>query len=131
MPERCFRLHGVCGGRAGVVVFSDIFGDHPNTRRVHVSVPSTHALSFSMNGLHVVCCRRQVCDRLADAGMLVAMPDYFRGKPWPADKFPPPDRDEFMAWIGTFPWEQINKETQPVSGSVDKWMGRGMRAWRR
>jgi hypothetical protein len=35
------------------------------------------------------------------------MPDIFRGKPWELSKFPPPDKDEFMAWIGSQQWPQV------------------------
>lgn len=42
---------------------------------------------------------KQVCDRLAAAGYLVAGPDVFRGQPWSMDKFPPKPEDNFMGWI--------------------------------
>jgi hypothetical protein len=28
------------------------------------------------------------------------MPDFFKGKPWDLKKFPPPNRDEFLGWLG-------------------------------
>lgn len=34
---------------------------------------------------------RQVCDTLAAAGFNVAMPDFFKGKPWLLERFPPQD----------------------------------------
>ena len=48
----------------------------------------------------------QVCDKLAAAGFWVAFPDVFRGAPWPMEKFPPPDRDELMNWIGGYGFEE-------------------------
>jgi len=47
----------------------------------------------------------QVCDKLAAAGFWVAFPDAFRGKAWSLEKFPPPDRQELMEWIGGYPFE--------------------------
>ena len=47
----------------------------------------------------------QVCDKLAAAGFWVAFPDVFRGEPWPMEKFPPPDREELMGWIGGYSFE--------------------------
>lgn len=44
-------------------------------------------------------------DRLADAGFVVAFPDVFRGAPWPLSKFPPPDRQELLDWIGGYDFE--------------------------
>lgn len=44
-------------------------------------------------------------DRLADAGFAVAFPDVFRGAPWPLSKFPPPDRQELLDWIGGYDFE--------------------------
>lgn len=43
----------------------------------------------------------------AQLGCRVAMPDFFNGKPWELSKFPPPDRDEFLAWIGKNQWPQV------------------------
>jgi hypothetical protein len=51
---------------------------------------------------------QQGADILASTlGARVAMPDCFKGKPWELSKFPPPDRDEFLAWIGSVQWPQI------------------------
>jgi protein XRP2 len=44
---------------------------------------------------------KQVADRLADAGYVVAGPDVFRGKPWSMQKFPPKPGDNFMEWLQT------------------------------
>ena len=44
-------------------------------------------------------------DRLAAAGFVVAFPDVFRGAPWPLSKFPPPDRQELLDWIGGYDFE--------------------------
>ena len=43
----------------------------------------------------------------AQLGARVAMPDFFKGKPWETSKFPPPNRDEFLAWIGATQWPQV------------------------
>ena len=51
---------------------------------------------------------QQGADMLAaQLGARVAMPDFFKGKPWETSKFPPPDRDEFLAWIGATQWPQV------------------------
>src|SRR2546421_742782 len=51
---------------------------------------------------------QQGADILAtQLGCRVAMPDFFNGKPWELSKFPPPDRDEFLAWIGKTQWPQV------------------------
>ena len=51
---------------------------------------------------------QQGADILAtQLGCRVAMPDFFKGKPWELSKFPPPDRDEFLAWIGKTQWPQV------------------------
>jgi len=35
------------------------------------------------------------------------MPDFFKGKPWELSKFPPPDKDEFMSWLGSTTWKDV------------------------
>jgi len=51
---------------------------------------------------------QQGADILASTlGARVAMPDFFKGKPWELSKFPPPNRGEFLAWIGQTQWPQI------------------------
>ena len=35
------------------------------------------------------------------------MPDLFKGKPWELSNFPPPDRDEFMGWLGKHKWPRL------------------------
>ena len=51
---------------------------------------------------------QQGADILAtQLGARVAMPDFFKGKPWELSKFPPPDRDEFLSWIGSTQWPQV------------------------
>jgi len=43
---------------------------------------------------------RQVADLIADAtGYRVIIPDFFDGKPWPMEKFPPGEGDDLMGWI--------------------------------
>jgi hypothetical protein len=37
----------------------------------------------------------------------LVMPDFFKGKAWPLERYPPPDRQEFMAWIGNTQWPQV------------------------
>jgi len=54
----------------------------------------------------------QFADKLADTGVRVVMPDFFRGKPW--EKIPL-DRSELMSWImvhGT--WDIVNKDLKLV-----------------
>jgi hypothetical protein len=38
------------------------------------------------------------------------MPDLFKGKPWELNKFPPPDRDEFLGWIGKYQWPALEPD---------------------
>lgn len=53
---------------------------------------------------------KQVCDRLADAGFLVAAPDVFQGKPWPMSKMPPKPEDNLHGWISTEgSYEKVSK----------------------
>lgn len=35
------------------------------------------------------------------------MPDFFKGNTWPLKDFPPPDRQEFLAWLGKTQWAQV------------------------
>lgn len=52
----------------------------------------------------------------------IAMPDIFRGKPWELSRFPPPDRDEFLAWIGATQWPQV----EPIlAKTIDYLKGQG------
>lgn len=61
--------------KAGVLLIYDIFGlKHPQLR--------------------------DVCDRLADAGFYVLMPDIFAGEPFPLDQFPPKDMSVIMEFFG-------------------------------
>ena len=51
---------------------------------------------------------QQGADILAtQLGARVAMPDIFKGKPWELSRFPPPNRQEFLTWIGKFQWPQV------------------------
>lgn len=47
----------------------------------------------------------QVADRLAAAGMAVAVPDVFDHKPWPMSKIPMKPEDNFMGWVEEHRWE--------------------------
>jgi len=58
-----------------LICFYDIFGFHPVTK--------------------------QVCDKLGEAGWRVVMPDFFRGKPFPLENFPPKDRQLIMDFVST------------------------------
>ena len=60
---------------------------------------------------------QQGADNLAvELGAQLAMPDFFRGKPWELSKFPPPNRDEFLAWIGSHQWRQIEPDVIKTIG---------------
>jgi dienelactone hydrolase len=51
---------------------------------------------------------QQGADILASTlGARVAMPDIFKGAPWDLSNFPPPDKDAFLAWIGTNNWAKV------------------------
>ena len=59
---------------------------------------------FGFNGNSPQCL--QFFDRLAEAaGVMVAAPDVFRGKPWSLDRFPPKPEDNLMGWIKSITWE--------------------------
>lgn len=62
-----YYIAGV-GATKGLLITPDIFGRHPN--------------AF------------QLADIFAAKGFLVVMPDYFREKPWPTDRFPPTEADQ-------------------------------------
>jgi dienelactone hydrolase len=40
-----------------------------------------------------------MADRLSQAGYIVAVPDVFRGKPWPMSRFPPKPEDNLRGWM--------------------------------
>eukprot|EP01120_Amphizonella_sp_Union-15-10_P002510 TRINITY_DN1277_c0_g2_i1.p1 TRINITY_DN1277_c0_g2~~TRINITY_DN1277_c0_g2_i1.p1 ORF type:complete len:265 (+),score=54.82 TRINITY_DN1277_c0_g2_i1:69-797(+) len=71
------------------ISFYDIFGNLPNVQ--------------------------QFADKLAEAtGDRVVMPDFFKGKPWPQDKFPPADIKDLISWIGEAGnWEKVIKPYLP------------------
>eukprot|EP00752_Nemacystus_decipiens_P008120 g7260.t1 len=55
---------------------------------------------------------KQVCDRFADAGFNVAMPDVCKGNHWLVENFPPKDKSELGAWFGTTgDWETAIRPT--------------------
>jgi hypothetical protein len=60
---------------------------------------------------------QQGADILAhQLGARIATPDLFRGKPWELSKFPPPDRDEFLGWIGKYQWPAIEPDLLKTIG---------------
>jgi hypothetical protein len=60
---------------------------------------------------------QQGADILAhQLGARLAIPDLFKGKPWELSKFPPPDRDEFLAWIGKYQWPAIESDLLKTIG---------------
>eukprot|EP00043_Microstomoeca_roanoka_P028199 m.17225 g.17225 ORF g.17225 m.17225 type:complete len:281 (-) comp8239_c1_seq1:249-1091(-) len=61
--------------KAGILLFYDIFGLKHNQVR-------------------------EVCDRFAQRGYYVVMPDIFRKQPWKLEEFPPKDRDALHAFFG-------------------------------
>lgn len=53
---------------------------------------------------------KQVADLLAAAtSARVVLIDFFDGKPWPVDKFPPGPGDDLMGWLATFNYETVVK----------------------
>jgi hypothetical protein len=62
---------------------------------------------------------QQGADILATTlGCRLVMPDFFRGKPWELSKFPPPDKDEFLKWIGATQWPQVEPDLLKVIGHL-------------
>lgn len=96
-------------GTKGVVFIPDIFGVTPQAVQVRPAqgwLPGVPCLGVGISPTTLVCALpMQVADKLAGAGFLVGFPDPFRGKPWPMDKFPPPNRDELMDWIHGFSYD--------------------------
>jgi len=43
--------------------------------------------AYDIFGIHPV--TKQFCDKLGTSGFRVVMPDFFRGKPFPSENFPP------------------------------------------
>jgi dienelactone hydrolase len=76
--------------KRGILYLPDIFGYHANTM--------------------------QVADVLASAGFLVVMPDFFHGKPWPTDNFPPKegfDGDEWKSFVGRITnWDAVKNDIE-------------------
>ncbi|KAG5188506.1 Alpha/Beta hydrolase protein [Tribonema minus] len=67
---------------------------------------------------------KQVCDKLADAGFSVAMPDFARGQPWLLENFPPKDQGEFMAWVGKHDFDAvIRPDMERVQAHMRETMG--------
>lgn len=66
---------------------------------------------YDIFGLNIIQTRRFV-DSLASAtSMRVVMPDVFRGKPWPLEKFPPKDFTEYKNWVETAgTWDVVAKD---------------------
>ncbi len=55
----------------------------------------------------------------------MAFPDVFRGKPWPMEKFPPPDRQELMDWIGGYTFD--DKVKPDLAAALEVLRGKGAR----
>ena len=65
--------------------------------------------AYDIFGFHPV--TKQVADRLALAGFRVVMPDFFRGKPWPQERYPPANYEDLFKWIGEVgAWEKTVKK---------------------
>ena len=72
------------GNQKGLLYIPDIFGPHPNAY--------------------------QVADILAAKGFLVVMPDFFRGKEWPLEDFPPKDGfagERFQGFLKALTYEAL------------------------
>jgi len=87
------------GSKVGVVVIHDIFG---------FGLPNC----------------KYVVDHLSKNGFSAVMPDFYRGKPWPANEFEildPLDGDKFGSWFGSIMtpafWGQFNKD---IDAAVSK-----------
>jgi len=64
---------------------------------------------YDIFGFHPV--SKQFCDKLSASGFRVVMPDFFRGKPFPIENFPPKDVSEIMNFVGTTgSWENVLKK---------------------
>jgi len=69
------KVYEIGTGNRVLICVYDIFGFHPVTK--------------------------QVCDRLSAAGFRLVMPDFWRGKPWKKENFPPPDFSVLINWATT------------------------------
>ena len=74
------------GSKKCICIIPDIFGRHPNVF--------------------------QVADEFASRGFLIVMPDLFRDKPWPMDKYPPTNenQDEFKAFLDCITYEKCKQD---------------------
>jgi hypothetical protein len=53
---------------------------------------------------------QQGADILGDQlGSRIAMPDFFKGKPWSLKDFPPPDRQVFLSWLHNTTWPKVEE----------------------
>ncbi|OXA56734.1 uncharacterized AIM2 family protein C30D10.14 [Folsomia candida] len=63
---------------------------------------------YDIFGFHPV--TKQFCDKLSSSGFRVVMPDFFRGKPFPSETYPPKDRQVLVDFVTTSgSWEKVVK----------------------
>ena len=115
---------------AGIIYVPDIFGNTPQgTCLLPSFFPPPHAFTFPLLPLSLPPPKNpkalQICDKVAAAGFWVAFPDVFRGKPWPMEKFPPPDRQELMDWIGGYTFD--DKVKPDLAAALEVLRGKGAR----
>jgi dienelactone hydrolase len=48
----------------------------------------------------------QICDKLAESGVRVVLPDFFRGEPWKREHYPYPTDQEFYEFVRATSWEE-------------------------
>jgi dienelactone hydrolase len=80
---------------------------------------------YDIFGVHAA--TQQFCDKLSEVtGALVVMPDFFRGEPWPLDKFPPADFKDLTDWVakaGSWPMvkSDLDKVLPMFGADVKRW----------
>jgi len=48
----------------------------------------------------------QICDKMAETGVRVALPDFFRGEPWKREHYPYPKDEDFFEFVRATSWEE-------------------------
>eukprot|EP00010_Vexillifera_abyssalis_P003288 CAMPEP_0201552526 /NCGR_PEP_ID=MMETSP0173_2-20130828/16770_1 /ASSEMBLY_ACC=CAM_ASM_000268 /TAXON_ID=218659 /ORGANISM="Vexillifera sp., Strain DIVA3 564/2" /LENGTH=238 /DNA_ID=CAMNT_0047963027 /DNA_START=109 /DNA_END=825 /DNA_ORIENTATION=- len=84
-------------------------GEHGNTSGMDIYVTTSKLDEKWKNGQAIVCAydifgmhasTQQFCDLLSkETCSLVVMPDFFRGKPWRLEDYPPKADQDLMGWI--------------------------------
>ena len=62
---------------------------------------------------------RSVCDRFAEAGFLVILPDFFRGQQWSKQRMEAEGRPGLVKWVKQFKWRRSGGEEDDGGARAD------------